>query len=1368
MSKALLTMLSESEGKLDRNNVPMALREEFDRYQKNAEYLNTGLKDSITGVLKDQLGGILAKGDIEKMVKVGNTRISQPARGEFYEETQQSTKQLVEFDVEIDQVTEKLGKLGKSSEFIANTLNSVTSRIRKIPGLENFEMRAQTGQTQVESGFGKMQRAGEKSKELSWKMASLSMSSMGVYFSMLGLFTTLQGVVTSLAGSLSDLNKTFQGIGYVNAFSRGMANAKTIMDAFGVSQKDLVSGWKSVMYIQGAVGLMFSSLASKMFNNKEFVNKLTQALTDFFSELSKTNTLEILENLMINMAKAAPAVIGALKIMGGALDIITKNQTLATAAITAFLLSLVIQPISAFASASLMLVGSFIQIGAYAPAATVGINTLSKSFFTGTMAIVGYTAVIVALLEVGSRLIDMFTGWNTAFARPTTYLNAAFGGGLRDPFTGAKAFASGGEVTGASTSEVDDKVVRVDEGEYVINKKSAKKLGKNKLDQLNRYATGGSIGFLPDVTPKGMDFSKLQQTMVNTSNDNMYYMRKQNEAIDVSARYNRETKDALQGSAGGSRPLYVFDLSNKGISGGAPNAPIELTGDINPINMVNVPRNYGVNVPETQINLPDVLKSTLSELGNNIAKNLNDAVNNILKNNENLNNNLNNILESIKNNEALNNILEAIKNNEVVKSISDTVNNLLGKFTINQNVVNPAGTTGINFNQVIKSFTKKPEEISNSVSNFFKNIKSSVIEEAKKYGVTTTPKGETGLTGVARLKSYVTSPATSEAALGLERTSFPYRAITGEKYKGGASRYTWDWREQLYPDAMPSKFGTGALIDYRSVARDAMRSNNNPGETAVSLLNAVAGNVITGRLATEASNIAMKGQSTILGKVTGAGVTGFTGAMRGISAVSDFMMPAEAGLAAADYRKGLTTEQIRNKMYLTNIGTGGLANEAYGRGVNYIQTSMGIAEFNKNLALQRADKSKGDYYTKLVDTGNQTQIDAEIKALGEKRFKETYDKIDSYMSGLKPLIGEAATNAITDTLTGTGYALPGAGEYLATTAKGAYTALTTDPGKAITDASTSVGSALMDTATSIGSAILNPLTSIFGGFNTNMAASASVIPKTTDTLNNNLNNTGSSIGNYATIVEQGEGTTKVALDQYGNILDAGGQSTGKSLDAYNNVIDTNTGEIDKNLVVLSTTFADGNSALQKATDSVSQSLADAATKWSFVSTGTITNQPSFITGVNKQEADLNNLTFGSTDVTAPITDAISTGNEQVTNSLGNINTSSERSIVSLTDIGQKLDSSTEQSITGLTGISEKVETTNTVVPESLNAGFTATTESINSGTTETVDQTSVLNNILVTLQLIANYLQSMKLTVNVNGVPQTNLNSFTNDLTYQY
>src|SRR5690606_24285472 len=58
-----------------------------------------------------------------------------------------------------------------------------------------------------------------------------------------------------------------------------------------------------------------------------------------------------------------------------------------------------------------------------------------------------------------------------------------------------KGFAVGGKVSGGKGG-VDDVPAMLTAGEYVINKKSANKIGLQNLEELNRvgYATGGPVG----------------------------------------------------------------------------------------------------------------------------------------------------------------------------------------------------------------------------------------------------------------------------------------------------------------------------------------------------------------------------------------------------------------------------------------------------------------------------------------------------------------------------------------------------------------------------------------------------------------------------------------------------------------------------------------------------------------------------------------------------------------------------------------------------------------------------------------------------------------------------------------------------------
>lgn len=142
------------------------------------------------------------------------------------------------------------------------------------------------------------------------------------------------------------------------------------------------------------------------------------------------------------------------------------------------------------------------------------------------------------------------------------------GGSLSNIRGYATGGAPAGKITGAGTGRSDsilgylankDKFVMLSNGEYVINEKSAKALGYDTLDALNKYADGGVItpeAYVPSLNP-----TTVSKTMTYTSNGtgkwdatNAALMEKQNQMM---AEQNGMLKNANTQQQGGGQVVVL-------------------------------------------------------------------------------------------------------------------------------------------------------------------------------------------------------------------------------------------------------------------------------------------------------------------------------------------------------------------------------------------------------------------------------------------------------------------------------------------------------------------------------------------------------------------------------------------------------------------------------------------------------------------------------------------------------------------------------------------------------------------------------------------------------------------------------------------
>jgi hypothetical protein len=466
---------------------------------------------------------------------------------------------------------------------------------------------------------------GDKAKSrwgtIGWTAASLSMSSMGVYFSILGLVTSIQSAVTMLTTAVMDLNKAFQASGYLRAFGKSIGLTNDQIKSVTGSSKDLVETWKKVTALQSFMQTMFANLATKLFNNPELIEAITEAFTNLFDKLSQKDVIDSFAKLLTNLVDIIPNLIPAFKMFADLLERISENKGLVQFASFAFVLSMLLQPVTSLISAfgammsvltslsgflmttsvNATLTGrSFFAVALGADAATVGLSGMNRALFVTGMALRGIVAMVAPLLalEVAIEAFSALNPWG---------IKSPWGTPILSTVGGALGFSSGGEVNGPGDEDDDKITAQLSDGEYVINAKSARKLGRRTLDKLNKLATGGStnptsiptMGIVPNLAAesKAQDAREYNRRILGINTD-----------IDNSTT---ETNDMIKGAYGSRAHHVIVDNADQfGGGGGSTGLNLQFGGfDLSDI-LPHFPdlKVEDVKIPDVKVEDPKPIK----------------------------------------------------------------------------------------------------------------------------------------------------------------------------------------------------------------------------------------------------------------------------------------------------------------------------------------------------------------------------------------------------------------------------------------------------------------------------------------------------------------------------------------------------------------------------------------------------------------------------------------------------------------------------------------------------------------------------------------------------------------------------------------
>jgi len=857
---------------------------------------------------------------------------------------------------------------------------------------------------------GMLGKIGTTSKDISWKAASLSMSSMGVYFSLMGIFMALSSAVTSLTSSLSDLNNVFKNVGYVNAFAGGAKKANDILGTFKVTQSDLVTGWKNVTYAQSVFGLSMSALSASIFKDKKFTDSLVGSISTLFTRLQDKQVTASFTKFLDAAAKSLPEVVDALKGVTDILSVAAEHPGLIKLAAQMYGLTLLLQPLTSGVS----LVFSAFGQGATAIETVVNLNksVMLLNSSIGKTAFFALEAMVA--IEALSRTYQMLTGQETPWwTKPiTTGLNLATGnmeGVTSGTFMG---YASGGEITGQQTAAIDDKTIRVEEGEYVINKKSARRLGKTTLDQLNKFANGGvtgntSIPLLSNISAinkSNSDYFNFKT--INLQDDNLTQSKTtakvlnnaaETDGIGVYVRNWKGNWDAKGSTATGGNELpFEMGLPNRYLYGlGTPVSGIGngINPNVNPNTSVNPNLNPNINVTPNFNPNPNANPMSASILG---------YVEQVLAN----------ISESVKSN--FNSIRDSI-----IKSIENIQSTITG-YAAKAKELATTLTTPSTYTGIAKNLGTS---VTGAVSTIGTGIVSGMGGRTGSYFATDTYAQHAGYRQYGDVTNY--------GPTGTRNAGFWDRFVSGKNtygqmpgqgarrgfgpaQQGTTGRDIWTGKEIAIPD----------FVDLLPVFADINR-NKDPYSAALNLGSQVTGNVATGYMGRGLQRGAQSVPAWLANKFgTGVGRNlAFSGVGKGLAGAgtlfTDFMKLAgapevvgatgfaEGGQANQQFMQGRSLDDIiqGNQNAASGVFTGNVISTGYGRGMQTWGKLFGLNEqqmrssLNQNQGLMSTGAGPGTFLSKAAE------------GLGVlDNYNEFFDKLKGGNEAVSNILSSASYN----------------------------------------------------------------------------------------------------------------------------------------------------------------------------------------------------------------------------------------------------------------------------------------------------------------------------------------------------------------------
>lgn len=1108
---------------------------------------------------------------------------------------------------------------------------------------------------------------GDKAKSrwgtIGWTAASLSMSSMGVYFSILGLVTSIQSAVSMLTNAVMDLNKAFQASGYLRAFGKSIKLSDDQIKAVTGSSKDLVETWKKVTALQSYMQTMFANLATKLFNNPRLIEAITKAFTNLFDKLSQKDVIESFAKLLTNLVDIIPNLIPAFQTFASVLEKISENKALVQLASYAFVFSMLLQPltslISAFGammsvmtsvSALLMttateatLTGrSFFAVALGADAASVGLTGMNRGLFITGMALRGIVGLVAPLLalEVAIEAFSALNPWGIKSPWGTPIFSTV-GGALGFNESSPSGYAIGGEVNGPG-DENDDKVpALLSDGEYVINAKSARKLGRRALDKLNKLATGGStnpisipqMGIMPNLAAE------------NKAADTREYSRKTLSVQSDIDNSTAETNAMIKGAYASRAHHVIVDNANQFGNGSNTGIGIDFAGQFDPFDWLNIPMIDWSSIfkppetPEVTIN-PNVYIDPIIEAIKSISfpieitSNIQDIISQLegIAEEGILHINLDNYDEVRAKIQELISLLEdknlninvSVSGLEQFDKISTKLHSILEEINIvtetpveitvnTESAVTELNTVNEQINRALENlnnlnnYTVSITVDTSALDNMNAAIDRALSRPITPSYITPTPTEATTAQEITTTEGTATSTTggilSSPVIRGIgawlgQLTQLPENPLDIIKdYTNPALSYAektrWPIQEVVVPDPQ----------DLMGLISTGIATNNEPSSMMAEAANIEVGVIASGAAMKALEYYGIANQTGIGGWAARGLSAGLTSASEALGTAALIGTAFEGQNAAQLIAEGVspTTIKTETRNPVTGIVTGGLGYAASGSGFEILETYF--KDLVKNVTGTEYTSTLAEaynYYRPQLSEGRQEELasKSDIETMSESwsgaNIEDTLQNTYDLLMGIGTTgIGVGAY--IGNTISSASFITPAMNDALDEfygSTKESSTALnefTTSSSTGSAGVSTSSGSLM----SSIGSAItgflgfLNPLDSTTTSMQNLTAASNGV--------NTSLSPLGSSISAVNTSLSDGSKMIGASFDQTGKLIDANGQNLGLKLDATNQILDSNNQKIglsyDKQVGIID---ASGNS-IGASFDTITGKFTSAAT-----------------------------------------------------------------------------------------------------------------------------------------------------------------------------
>lgn len=813
-------------------------------------------------------------------------------------------------------------------------------------------------------------KMGDILRGISWRFASLSMSAMGVYFSIQGLLMTFQQGLASIVGPLGDVDNLMKSIGMSKAFGQGIYNASDAMKDLGISTNDFIDGWKQVTNLQGTIQTFFAGIGTKVFGDKANNSEVLKNVAEAFKALGSSDSIKTYKDLLLAIAKAAPAIIPALKGITSMLQIIADNPVLIQWGAQLMMISLILQPITSGLAAMVTILGGL----------STGVNlvlTLSNALGVAAGATAGVTASLVGLVAISAAILVTWEAiarvWEYFAKSETNFKPTSIAGNLFNNWVGGRglqAFANGGVVQSEGYDQVpgspDDTIITAKAGEIVIDPKKRK---------LQGFAN--APGLLPSSVEATYQFN-TQRDLSATNNRNTGRVAQvlgdvqESNTLAVTVKnwpdmFGNGTVGGGSSTWMGSDIGYPYHLNpNMRFSGFNPTVPtptaFNLNEVTNPNAIVNVNPNPNIN-PNINANVnpnfqtskitADAFTQYIGEVGKSIVQSTKDAVSNVKSKLEtsytslttgikSAGDTIKNVISNIKQGTAVSNIKQGI--NTAISSVSSYLygnGESLG-MSISPNAI-PSGA-GVGYDNVFYSHAGYNRL--GTVGNYLgQRVRRPSFMERFNEGryqlpvMATPPNAQAGA---------IVGGRTPGAGMVMG-TSYPH----GTDFWSGKEVWKAQWQDMgEVARALASGDPLKVAKSYGSVlASNAIVGLAGRGLQYGSLALSSVGPV---------SNVLGPGVSSVLGRGVAQAGSMFTGAniLAGNPYVIGAAGYAESGQAFDEWMKGRKLEDLKIGKFNTATGiiTGGAGSALFGKG---IETWGGVFGKSEEQMRQSAQANQG-------------------------------------------------------------------------------------------------------------------------------------------------------------------------------------------------------------------------------------------------------------------------------------------------------------------------------------------------------------------------------------------------------------------------